>query len=149
MLRVDTLSYQRTLECKAADFFAALMKEQLRYFQSKDRTIKKIVPGIQVHSYLQTKMNKQVADSTIEVGEIIPNEKLELITHHTHGKIYQTYELIQTSKGQQRIKYSETNELMQMRNQLSLLFTLPIYKLIYNKNTKRRMQYLERIAQNN
>lgn len=149
MMKLDTLTYQWKLESQVTDFFSALMSEQLRYFQSKDKSIRKLESGTQVCVYLQTKMNQQVAMSTIEIGTIIPNKTVELITQHAQGKIFQTYQIHTTKNGTNMVTYSETNELKQMKSQLSLLFTLPIYKLIYNKNTKKRMQYLEQIAQNN
>lgn len=148
-MRLDTLTYQWKLQSQVTDFFSALLNEQLRYFQSKNDSIETIESGTRVHSYLQTKVNKQVVKSTIEIGTIIPNKKLELITQHAHGKILQTYQIHTTENGTNFVSYSETNELKQMKSQLSLLFTLPIYKLIYNKSTKKRMQYLEMIVQNN
>ncbi|MDT2757213.1 DUF3284 domain-containing protein [Enterococcus asini] len=145
-MRLDTLNYHKRLNCDATSFFKVLEKEQLAYFQQKDTQLGQLTEGTQVRSALRTKMSQTPVASTMLVKRLVKNECFELETNYPGGTILQTYRLKEVEQGV-AVTYSEKNILENGKNQLSMLLVLPLYKFFYNRNGKKRLQYLESLAQ--
>lgn len=65
-----------------------------------------------------------------------------MTTDYSGGKIIQTYQLKRHDEQQFTLYYSERNELVDAKTQLSLLFVLPFYKFFYNRQLAKRVNYL-------
>lgn len=145
-MRLDTLNYHKRLNCDASSLFAVLEKEQLSYFQQKDSQLRQLNEGTKVSTDLRTKMSQASVASTMLVKQLVKNECFELETSYPGGAILQTYRLRELERGVE-VTYSEKNTVENGKNQLSMLLVLPLYKFFYNRNGKRRLLYLEELAQ--
>ncbi|MBO0462239.1 DUF3284 domain-containing protein [Enterococcus sp. DIV1298c] len=141
-MRIDTLNYRKKIPTKAAEFYQVLLEEQLNYFQSKDASIIELTEGTTVITALQTKLGQTSVESTMTIRRLVKDELLEMTTDYAGGKIIQTYQLKSQENDQFTLLYSERNELVDAKTQLSLLFVLPFYKFFYNRNLAKRVNYL-------
>ncbi|PQF22528.1 DUF3284 domain-containing protein [Enterococcus mundtii] len=141
-MRIDTLNYRKKIPTQAAHFYQVLLEEQLSYFQSKDPSITELTEGAAVTTALQTKLGQATVESTMTIQRLVKDELLEMTTDYSGGKIIQTYHLNRQDEQQFTLLYSERNELVDAKTQLSLLFVLPFYKFFYNRQLAKRVNYL-------
>lgn len=145
-MRLDTLNYRRRLACEASQFFEVLVREQLAYFQRHNGLLTDLEEGTELKTQLHTKMSQVPIASTMLVKRLVKNEFFELETTYPGGQIRQTYYLQPVPQGV-TVTYSEQNTVLGSKNQLSMLLVLPLYKFFYNRNGKKRLKYLESLAQ--
>ncbi|MGM9902464.1 hypothetical protein A5844_000028 [Enterococcus sp. 10A9_DIV0425] len=141
-MRIDTLNYRKKIPKESVTFFAVLLEEQLAYFQRKDPTIKRLSEGTTIVTNLNTKLNQEIIPSTMTVQKLVVNEIFETTTNYVGGTIVQRYQLTKQGPNEFVLVYSERNELLDAKIQLSLLFVLPIYKFFYNRHIAKRINYL-------
>ena len=145
-MRLDTLNYRRRLACEASQLFEVLVSEQLAYFQRHNGLLTDLEEGTELKTQLRTKMSQVPIASTMLVKRLVKNEFFELETTYPGGQIRQTYYLQPVPQGV-TVTYSEQNTVLGSKNQLSMLLVLPLYKFFYNRNGKKRLKYLESLAQ--
>lgn len=145
-MRLDTLNYRRRLACEASQLFEVLVREQLAYFQRHNGLLTDLEEGTELKTQLRTKMSQVPIASTMLVKRLVKNEFFELETTYPGGQIRQTYYLQPVPQGV-TVTYSEQNTVLGSKNQLSMLLVLPLYKFFYNRNGKKRLKYLESLAQ--
>lgn len=145
-MRLDTLNYRRRLACEASQLFEVLVREQLAYFQRHNGLLTDLEEGTELKTQLRTKMSQVPIASTMLVKRLVKNEFFELETTYPGGQIRQTYYIQPVPQGV-TVTYSEQNTVLGSKNQLSMLLVLPLYKFFYNRNGKKRLKYLESLAQ--
>ena len=119
---------------------------QLAYFQRHNGLLTDLEEGTELKTQLRTKMSQVPIASTMLVKRLVKNEFFELETTYPGGQIRQTYYLQPVPQGV-TVTYSEQNTVLGSKNQLSMLLVLPLYKFFYNRNGKKRLKYLESLAQ--
>ncbi|WP_430604525.1 hypothetical protein IGJ19_001381 [Enterococcus sp. DIV1368b] len=141
-MRIDTLNYRKKIPTHPAHFYQILLEEQLSYFHSKDSSITELTEGAAVTTALRTKLGQATVESTMTIQRLVKDELLEMTTDYSGGKIIQTYQLKRQDEQEFTLHYSERNELIDAKTQLSLLFVLPFYKFFYNRQLAKRVNYL-------
>lgn len=141
-MRIDTLNYRKKIPTHPAHFYQVLLEEQLNYFHSKDPSITQLTEGVAVTTALQTKLGQATVESTLTIQRLVKDGLVEMTTDYSGGKIIQTYQLKRQDEQQFTLHYSERNELVDAKTQLSLLFVLPFYKFFYNRQLAKRVNYL-------
>lgn len=141
-MRIDTLNYRKNIPTNPTHFYQVLLEEQLNYFHSKDPSITELTEGATVTTALHTKLGQATVESTLTIQRLVKDELLEMTTDYSGGKIIQTYQLKRQDAQQFTLHYSERNELVDAKTQLSLLFVLPFYKFFYNRQLAKRVNYL-------
>lgn len=126
--------------------FEVLVREQLAYFQRHNGLLTDLEEGTELKTQLRTKMSQVPIAGTMLVKRLVKNEFFELETTYPGGQIRQTYYLQSVPQGV-TVTYSEQNTVLGSKNQLSMLLVLPLYKFFYNRNGKKRLKYLESLAQ--
>lgn len=147
-LRTDTLSYKYRYQASKAAIYQALINEQLSYFQRTDPNVKTLTTGTKIIANLQTKMKKLATQDYMQVTSIKENDEFQLETQQPSGKIVQTFKFTKNRMGNDVLLYSEQNIFENNRNQTNFMFMGMMYKFFYNRGVRKRMQYLDNLAQN-
>lgn len=146
-MRTDTLCYKYRFHATKEAIYRVLVAEQLKYFQRTDPAIKALSPGTKIKAHLQTKMNKLPTQDYMEVTKIVENEAFQLETQQPAGKIIQTFEFTKNRRGEDILAYSEQNVFDNTRSQTNFMLFGLLYKFFYNRGMRKRMQYLDDLAQ--
>ena len=75
-------------------------------------------------------------------------DEFQLETQQPSGKIVQTFKFTKNRMGNDVLLYSEQNIFENNRNQTNFMFMGMMYKFFYNRGVRKRMQYLDNLAQN-
>lgn len=148
VLRTDTLSYKYRYEAPKSELYRTLISEQLKYFQRADKSIQALKPGTIIIANLQTKMHQLITQNTMKVNIMKADDIFQLETQQPSGKIVQTYKFEQEHSGANILVYSEQNVFESNRNQMNFMIFGLMYKYFYNRGVRKRMRYLDDLAQN-
>ncbi|WP_137625446.1 DUF3284 domain-containing protein [Lactiplantibacillus pingfangensis] len=146
-MRTDTLSYKYPYQANRAAIYRVLVQEQLAYFQRTDPSIKSLSPGTKIIAQLKTKMSKQPVQDYMMVKDMVPNELFQLETQQPAGSIIQTFKFMKNRRGQAVLAYSEQNVFDNNRSQTNFMMFGLLYKFFYNRGVRKRMAYLDNLAQ--
>jgi len=146
-MRTDTLKYNYPYQANRAAIYRVLVQEQLAYFQRTDPAIKALSPGTKIKAHLATKMSKTPTRDYMMVKEMVPNERFQLETQQPAGSIIQTFEFTKTRRGKDVLAYSERNVFDNNRSQANFMLFGLLYKFFYNRGVRKRMTYLDHLAQ--
>lgn len=146
-MRTDTLSYHYRYQTTKENFFGALIAEQLKYFKRVDPTIEQLHAGLKINARLMTKIQKHETSNTMMIEEVVPNQRFKMVTNQPAGAIIQMFEFTSDRKGRNVVVYSEQNQFDNNRNQTNFMFIGILYKYFFNRGMKKKMIYLEKIAQ--
>lgn len=146
-MRVDTLQYKYQMNAPISRVYQSIYLEQLTFFQTNDTQIVQLTEGTQISRNFVTKTQRLPVPGTIKITSLIKNKILQMETAYASGTILQTYELREHSTGKTKVVYSEKNTFTEMRHQYSFIAVGLLYKLSYNNGIKKRMRYIEKLAQ--
>ncbi|WP_288614629.1 DUF3284 domain-containing protein [uncultured Lactiplantibacillus sp.] len=147
VLRTDTLSYKYLYRALKSELYRTLISEQLKYFQRTDKSIQVLTPGTTIVANLQTKMHQLVTQNTMKVNIMKADDTFQLETQQPSGKIIQTYKFDTERSGAKILVYSEQNVFESNRNQMNFMIFGLMYKYFYNRGVRKRMRYLDDLAQ--
>lgn len=142
----DTMSYKYKMNSAVEQTYTALVNEQYRFFHSINPEITNIEQGTSIEKRLTTKMGNEQVKGTITIQKLEENQKIQLITEYAKGSILQVYEL-KSLESQTEVSYSEKNTYDTVRGQYSFMLARVVYKYFYNRGMKKRMRYIEQLAQ--
>ncbi|WP_314064955.1 DUF3284 domain-containing protein [uncultured Vagococcus sp.] len=146
-MRVDTLKYSYVMNAEPSRVYQSLLDEQYKFFKRYQTSLTGLAVGTQISKVFQTKTQKVGVPGTITILQLIDKQLFQMETAYAAGTILQTYELVEKVDGKTEVSYWERNSFIENRHQYSFMLIGLIYKLAYNKGIKKRLQYIEGLAQ--
>ncbi|AGE37637.1 Hypothetical protein zj316_0098 [Lactiplantibacillus plantarum ZJ316] len=92
-------------------------------------------------------MHQLVTQNTMKVNIMKADDTFQLETQQPSGKIIQTYKFDTERSGAKILVYSEQNVFESNRNQMNFMIFGLMYKYFYNRGVRKRMRYLDDLAQ--
>lgn len=145
-MNTDTLSYRYFYQADAKKMYQTLLEQQLKYFRMHDPQIKELKVGDRIQTTLRTKMNN-ASTTTMEITKIEPNREFQMVTHQAGDHdITQTFKFLKSPNDNNELLYSEKTNITTVRGQSYFFLAKLLYKFFYNRNMKRRLEQLDRLA---
>lgn len=125
-----------------AAVFDALMNEQLRYYRRFSPELKRLTPGVFIHTKLPTKLNRVPVPATLTVTTIESEQRYVQETTSADDCIVQSYTL-SGEDGSVLLTYEEQHFFKKAIQKNSYGITGLFYKFVFNRQCKQRARYLE------